>query len=239
MIKPIALLTFLAAGFAGCQNAGEGAVTGAGIGAVTGLAVGSLTGAAGAGAAFGAETGAIMGGVEGGDNAKREKAAEAGAQSYGAVGQPVPTIAWSDLAKFVGTWRFIGWIQDPSTGTKTDIFGQMRGEVEHNYFVRLSLVNFKDPRTGQPVTGSTVFGFEPGRGFTMTSAFSTSPATLHFLGSVDGTGSFYTFNQVAPTDPSSRSVTIVFASPNQYTAEVRELRGGSQVTIEYQTFTRE
>jgi uncharacterized protein YcfJ len=53
---------------AGCESAGQGAVSGGAIGALGGLAIGSLTGSAGAGAAIGAVSGAIGGGVIGDQN---------------------------------------------------------------------------------------------------------------------------------------------------------------------------
>ncbi len=52
----------------GCNNAGEGAISGGAIGALGGLAIGSLTGSAGAGAAIGAVSGAIGGAVIGDQN---------------------------------------------------------------------------------------------------------------------------------------------------------------------------
>jgi len=53
----------------GCNNAGQGAITGAGVGALAGLIIGSTTGAAGAGAAIGGATG----GVIGDQNARRSR----------------------------------------------------------------------------------------------------------------------------------------------------------------------
>jgi|1185.fasta_scaffold1365213_1 outer membrane lipoprotein SlyB len=62
---------------AGCENAGQGAVSGGAIGALGGLAIGSLTGSAGAGAAIGAVSGAVAGGVLGDQNRRaREQQAQ-------------------------------------------------------------------------------------------------------------------------------------------------------------------
>jgi uncharacterized protein YcfJ len=52
----------------GCENAGQGAVSGAAVGALGGLAIGSLSGDAGAGAAIGAIGGAVAGGIIGDQN---------------------------------------------------------------------------------------------------------------------------------------------------------------------------
>lgn len=57
----------------GCNNAGEGALTGAGLGALGGLAIGSVTGSAGAGAAIGAVAGGVGGAVIGDQNERRDK----------------------------------------------------------------------------------------------------------------------------------------------------------------------
>jgi len=61
-------LTACALAAGGCNNAGEGALSGAAIGALGGLAIGSLTGSAGAGAAIGAVSGAVGGAVIGDQN---------------------------------------------------------------------------------------------------------------------------------------------------------------------------
>jgi len=56
----------------GCNNAGEGALSGAALGALGGLAIGSVTGSAGKGAAIGAVSGAIGGAVLGDQNERRD-----------------------------------------------------------------------------------------------------------------------------------------------------------------------
>ena len=58
---------------AGCETAGQGAVSGAGIGALSGLAIGSLTGSAGKGAAIGAIAGGVGGAVIGDQNERRSQ----------------------------------------------------------------------------------------------------------------------------------------------------------------------
>lgn len=58
----------------GCENAGQGAVSGGAIGALGGLAIGSLSGNAGKGAAIGAISGAVAGGVIGDQNRRAEEA---------------------------------------------------------------------------------------------------------------------------------------------------------------------
>ena len=55
----------------GCDNAGEGALSGAGLGALGGLAIGSLAGHAGTGAIIGAVAGGLGGAVIGDQNARK------------------------------------------------------------------------------------------------------------------------------------------------------------------------
>lgn len=57
----------------GCENAGQGAVSGGAIGALGGLAIGSLSGNAGAGAAIGAISGAVAGGFIGDQNRRADE----------------------------------------------------------------------------------------------------------------------------------------------------------------------
>ena len=54
----------------GCNNAGEGALSGAALGALGGLAIGSVTGASGTGAAIGAVAGGLGGAIIGDQNAR-------------------------------------------------------------------------------------------------------------------------------------------------------------------------
>ncbi len=58
---------------AGCESAGQGALSGAAIGSLGGLAIGSLTGSAGKGAAIGAISGAVAGGVIGDQNRRAQQ----------------------------------------------------------------------------------------------------------------------------------------------------------------------
>lgn len=68
-----AALVVASAAMTGCNNAGEGALTGAGIGALAGLGIGSLTGSAGAGAAIGAIAGGVGGAVIGDQNERKDR----------------------------------------------------------------------------------------------------------------------------------------------------------------------
>jgi hypothetical protein len=55
----------------GCNNAGEGALTGAGLGALAGMGLGSLSGNMGKGAAAGAIIGGLGGLIIGDQNSRR------------------------------------------------------------------------------------------------------------------------------------------------------------------------
>ena len=58
---------------AGCNNAGEGALSGAALGSLAGLGIGSLSGDAGKGAAAGAIIGGLGGAVLGDQNQRRDR----------------------------------------------------------------------------------------------------------------------------------------------------------------------
>jgi hypothetical protein len=55
----------------GCNNAGQGALTGAGVGALGGMGLGALGGHMGSGAAAGAIIGGIGGAIIGDQNSRR------------------------------------------------------------------------------------------------------------------------------------------------------------------------
>lgn len=58
---------------AGCNNAGQGALTGAGLGALAGMGLGSLSGNMGTGAAAGAIIGGVGGAIIGDQNRRRDE----------------------------------------------------------------------------------------------------------------------------------------------------------------------
>lgn len=66
-------LTGLMSVQSGCNNAGEGALSGAALGALGGMAIGSLSGDMGKGAAIGAVAGGIGGAVLGDQNERRDR----------------------------------------------------------------------------------------------------------------------------------------------------------------------
>lgn len=66
-------LAAVAAASLGCNNAGEGALSGAGLGAAGGAIIGSLYGSAGTGAAIGAVAGGLTGAVVGDQNNRRDR----------------------------------------------------------------------------------------------------------------------------------------------------------------------
>lgn len=75
----------------GCENAGQGALSGAGIGALSGLAIGSMTGSAGEGAAIGAIVGGVGGAVVGDQNRRRsDEASQQRAATRAAAAPPPP-----------------------------------------------------------------------------------------------------------------------------------------------------
>jgi hypothetical protein len=75
---------------AGCNNAGQGAVSGGAVGTLAGLSIGSLSGDAGEGAIIGLISGAIAGGVIGDQNMRADFRAGGGGGMSG------DTRAWGD-----------------------------------------------------------------------------------------------------------------------------------------------
>lgn len=63
----------LAVGATGCNNAGQGALSGAGFGALAGMGLGALSGNMGKGAAAGAIIGGIGGAVLGDQNSRHSR----------------------------------------------------------------------------------------------------------------------------------------------------------------------
>jgi hypothetical protein len=225
----------------GCSNATEGAVSGAGIGAVSGLAIGSLSGNAGAGAAVGAVVGGVGGAVIGDQNRRRDEAAAAASQTPKpqppppapapavAVAQPASTTVvvvngssrqystGEALGRLIGKWQVNGTI-DAGDGKTLKVSGTATAAIERTYFVRLD-TRFTDPRSGQPVEGTTMISQTGGKGIELTNSFSTSPEMKVFKGSVDQSGSIYTLTQSDPPD-TSRRLTVRTAADRTWTAEV-------------------
>jgi hypothetical protein len=67
----VASLALIAAAATGCNNAGQGAVSGATLGALAGMGIGSLSGDMGKGAAAGAIIGGVGGAIIGDQNRRK------------------------------------------------------------------------------------------------------------------------------------------------------------------------
>lgn len=76
----IGAIALLGTGLGGCNNAGEGAVSGGAIGALAGMGLGSLSGNMGEGAAAGAIIGAVGGAILGDQNERADR--RAGGYAY-------------------------------------------------------------------------------------------------------------------------------------------------------------
>ena len=216
----------------GCANATQGAVSGAGVGALSGLAIGSLSGDAGKGAAIGAVVGGVGGAVIGDQNRRQDEQAAAASRTPPpeqppaviVTGQPNTYSTGQTLGRLVGQWRVTGTIGS-TPDTALQVQGSARGLVERTYFVRLD-ITFTDPRTGQPVEGTSFVSQTGGRGIEMSNAFSSSPVLKHFRGDVDATGTVLNLTQFSPAVP-SRHVVIRLSSTTQWTADVWD--GGNRV----------
>jgi hypothetical protein len=234
--RGVVLATVLGLGCAGCENAGQGAVSGAGIGALSGLAIGSLSGNAGKGAAIGAIVGGVGGAVVGDQNRRKSEQAAAAAAAANPPPPPPPSLppppmptppptgyvvqtyrTGSALGRLIGQWRISGVVDDGRGGT-LPVYGNASAIVENVYFVRID-IHFVDPRTGMPVDGTSVLSQDGNRRLEMTNSFSSSPETERFAGEMDASGSVLNFRQVSPPG-SNRQVVIRMSNGPGWTADV-------------------
>jgi hypothetical protein len=218
----------------GCANAGEGALTGVGVGALSGLAIGSLSGNAGKGAAIGAVVGGVGGAVIGDQNRRKDEAAAAAAAQQPPTMVVVPQQPYSigqALGRLVGQWSVTGTIDTGSGDTLLPVHGTARGSVDKTYFVRLDLY-FTDPRSGEPVQGTSVISQTGSRGVQMTNSFSSSPVVKEFRGDMDSSGTVFDLKQRPAAN--SRRVIVRISGDTQWTADVWE---GQRRTESY-TFVR-
>lgn len=232
----------------GCDNAGQGAVSGAGIGALSGLAIGSLSGNAGKGAVIGAVAGGVGGAVLGDQNRRSNERAQqqhaaippaSSASTSGPSPSGPPTtvsvttpasLTQSDrdrlaLSKLARNWRVTGW--ETVDGQRRLVSGTASGSVENAFFIRL-IMTITDEQTRQVNNGNIVFASEPGRGLTMNSHFDTSPFPITYSGTVSNDGNLFTLDEIAPS-AGARRIVARFISPTEWVADVSD-RSGSQST---------
>jgi hypothetical protein len=233
----VLLLGLLGLSCVGCENAGQGAVSGAGIGALSGLAIGSLSGNAGKGAAIGAVVGGVGGAVIGDQNRRNSEQAAADAKLAANPPPPPPSPlpppplppppptgyvvqtyrTGSSLGRLVGQWRISGVVDD-GRGGSLPVYGNASAAVENVYFVRIS-IHFVDPRTNMPVDGTSVISQDGDRRLEMTNSFSSSPETKKFVGEMDASGSVLNLRQVSPPG-TDRQVVIRMSNSPGWTADV-------------------
>lgn len=223
-------LTLATALSSGCQNAGQGAVSGAGIGALSGLAIGSLTGSAGKGAAIGAIVGGVGGAVVGDQNRRKAEQAAATPPPPQTVVVQQSYQTGSALGRLIGNWNIQGTV-NASDGASLPVSGTARATVDKVYFVRFE-VQMTDPRNGQVVDGTMVISQTGNRGLAMTNSFSSSPEVKHFTGEMDASATVFNFAQTSPAN-SSRQIVFRMSSGLGFTADVWD---GSR-RVESFTFT--
>ena len=216
----------------GCENAGQGAVSGAGIGALSGLAIGSLTGSAGKGAAIGAIAGGVGGAVIGDQNRRNNEAA-ANMQQYPPPGQVYVT--GGPLWGLVGTWNVQGDELGPD-GNRIQTSGSVKGAVDKTYFLRLDC-RFNNPSGDGVIEGTSVVSQDGGDKLTMTNSFSSSPQMVRYDGKVDKSGLLFTFKQTDPRTDSPRKISIRIVSRDQWSAQVWQRVNGKDQMVESYTCT--
>jgi Glycine zipper len=226
----------MVAAAAGCENAGQGALSGSAVGALSGLAIGSFSGDAEKGAAIGAIVGAVGGAVIGDQNRRQNEAAAASSRpapppSSPPAAAPMTTAPASQypaspaLSRMVGKWTVQGWVLDEA-GNTVNVSGTADSVVDKKYFLRTDL-RLTDSRNGTVTEGTSILGQEGGRRVTMVNSFSSSPEMKRFEGEIDESGSIFTLRQVAPNGGAegSRRVTIRTSGTDRWTAEAWERRG--------------
>lgn len=229
---------------AGCDNAGQGAVSGASVGALSGLAIGSLSGNAGKGAAIGAIAGGAGGAVIGDQNRRaNERTAQTArslppAQPAPAPAAPTPALSTADrdrlaLARLARSWTITGW--QTSDGQRRLVSGTATGSVENAFFVTLDL-RVTDQQTGQTNSGDVWFASEPGRGITVNSRFDTSPMPVSHVGSLSADGNVFSFDETTP-GVSGRRMIIRFLSDREFVVDNSERIGGQITPIGSLSFT--
>lgn len=239
-----AALSVAALAGAGCENAGQGAVSGAGVGALTGLAIGSMSGNAGTGAAIGAIGGGVGGAVVGDQNRRANQRAATPtpvmpppAQVNVPQAQPMSQADRDRLAlaRFARSWRVTGW--QTVDGQRRFVNGNAAGSVDNMFFVRLDMSMF-DEQSGRMNTGNVILASEPGRGITMNSRFDTSPSPSSYAGTVSADGTLFTLDEIAPNwGNTGRRIVIRFLSGDQFVADVTERSGGQAVQTSSLTFS--
>lgn len=244
---------------AGCNNAGQGALSGAAIGSLGGLAIGSLSGDAGKGAAIGAIAGAIGGAVIGDQNKRKEQEAQQAAPQpvYAPPPQPV-TVVYSQpapvvishsqltdidrqrmmLSQLTGSWNVNGWTQHRN-GQREFASGTAMGFVEQNYFLNLSISVAINNQPGNQASGTVVLGADPGTGMTMTSRFSTAPGEARFVGAADVNAKVVTVLETVPqVQGIQRKIVIRMLNGNQWVMNVYNIAAPMSPQIGEFTFTR-
>jgi hypothetical protein len=239
----LALLTLPV--LAGCDNAGQGAVSGASVGALSGLAIGSLSGNAGKGAAIGAIAGGAGGAVIGDQNRRaNERSAQTArslppaAQPAPAPAAPAPALSTADrdrlaLARLARAWTITGW--QTTGGQRRLVSGTATGSVENAFFVTLDL-RVTDQQTGQTNSGDVWFASEPGRGITVNSRFDTSPMPVSHIGTLSADGNVFSFDETTP-GVSGRRMIIRFLSDREFVVDNSERINGQITPIGSLSFT--
>ena len=106
---------------------------------------------------------------------------------------------------------------------------QVNGDVQMNYFVELSYVDFKAEGLEQQIWGTSTLGYDSNDGYSISTRFNTLAEAV-----VAENGTFDARNRRFVFSGSDYSVTIQFETPDRFTVETRS---GSQVVESYQ-FTR-
>ena len=121
-----------------------------------------------------------------------------------------------------------GWFQEPGA-ERVNVRSQVNGDVQMNYFVELSYIDFKAEGFEQQIWGTSTLGYDSNDGYSISTRFNTLAEAV-----IAENGTFDTRNRRFVFSGSDYSVTIQFETPDRFTVETRS---GGQVVESYQ-FTR-
>jgi len=247
---------FMASIIAGCatpeegQNVKRGAGVGAAGGALLGLTMGALTGDAGlavAGAAAGAVAGAGAGAMYEYDQTREDRRTQVLADSIGGAqkGETVDDAGKRHLEDFMGDWNLDIWALD-ADGKKITATGQAKGVLESREAARIQYMDIKSPGYDQTISGYSLFGYSPGKGFSLENQFSVSPDVRTYVGEYIPNNNAYNFypsmseegKTITGVIRSNVRIELRISGGNLMVAETYTIMDGKEVKMQSYRFTK-
>ena len=221
------------------SRAKQGAKSGAAWGAGIGLLLGVLADDPARGLAIGAAAGAAEGGYQGWrqdqDDERTRQITQAIHESNASAQQSNTSAAdqaREELTRFLGVWQMEGWAQEPGA-SRVNISAQVNGTIQMTYFLELAYVDFKAEGMNEQIWGTSMLGYDPDAGYSITTRFNTlSESLMAENGTFDGRSRSFTFSGI------DYSVIIRFENPNRFTVKTTSRINGRDSEVESYRFTR-